>query len=285
MSYVALQASLHSTADAAQKFFRSSYGAKNIVIEKAIDSHSPYVTTLTGALQDYHTLCVEVREVVYSSALDPFVLDCRDRSIPIILFVAIPNGTRDPQFQANQKRAKQSGVGIVEVDDTGNGMVIQPAVSLSLGGVRRIRLADYPQKHRQALASAESTFINGNPAKGCSEVYDIIEDITRHLATKTAANKMWPNPLKVNLQTHSWALVLEALMEGLNYSSVKSVCPELKKVFVAELVGLTTYRNETGHKPKNRNQLITRDRQLRTRFEDACDKLLKLIQVTRPLHL
>ena len=49
-------------------------------------------------------------------------------------------------------------------------------------------------------------------------------------------------------------------------------------------LGITPYRNDTGHKPKDMKALIKRDQQLRTRFEDAVDLLGELIDATEALE-
>lgn len=53
----------------------------------------------------------------------------------------------------------------------------------------------------------------------------------------------------------------------------------------ALMSGTTGLRNESGHKPKNRADLIKRDSQLRTRFESAADLLLELCDAVKQLHV
>lgn len=284
MIYRLLPQSLHTTADAAIRFFRTNHGATGFEIEQAIDPNVSYVTTLKAKLHDHHTLCVEVRPSAAINPIAQFVIDCMTGCRPVFLYIAIPKGTTDSEFQKNQKDAKQCGIGIVEVDEDGGGSVLQTAVSLSLAGVRRIKPNDYPQKYRQSLANAESTFLNGNPSKGCSEVYDEIEAVSRRLAHKVAKRGIWA-PGKFDIDKGAWAALLKSLMNGINYGLLKPICPDLTDILFAELIGLTSYRNDTGHRPKNSKALMARDKQLRTRYEDACDRFRKLTNAVKPLKV
>ncbi len=51
------------------------------------------------------------------------------------------------------------------------------------------------------------------------------------------------------------------------------------------VLGVTHFRNEVVHDPATLAELIRRDRRLRTRFEDASNLLLDLINAAKPLKL
>jgi hypothetical protein len=51
------------------------------------------------------------------------------------------------------------------------------------------------------------------------------------------------------------------------------------------MLGVTPHRNESGHKPKNQQQLTKRDMQLRTRFEGAADLLSEFLTAAKSLNI
>ena len=62
----------------------------------------------------------------------------------------------------------------------------------------------------------------------------------------------------------------------------------LKKVTKSILIRVAAMidaRNDAGHKPKNRDDRIRRDRESRTRFETAVDVLRDFADAVRPLRL
>jgi hypothetical protein len=69
---------------------------------------------------------------------------------------------------------------------------------------------------------------------------------------------------------------------GLSKQS-ETVCASLDKQMVQRIVGITTYRNQTGHKPRNIQDTMDRDSKLKTRFEAAVDLLLELVQAVGPI--
>jgi hypothetical protein len=285
MTYNFLQPHLHATADAAMSFLRKQYGITQFRTEEGIVQDIGFSTTLYGVTTDFYYLCVEVSETAYSQPLDAFVLDCKNRILPVRLYVAMPKGTNDKDFKANLKRARNNGVGIIEVDADG-GTVIQEALSLSLTGVRRIDPTEFPSKYRMPIGQAQSTFFNGDPAKGCSHLYDEIEGLCRSIGKKLDKNAMWQGKKKatgIDFDKDPWASVVQYTMKRIDRSAAK--CPDLDNGLFNRILGITPHRNETGHKPTNQKSLIARDRQLRTRFEHATDILSDLINASRSLRV
>ncbi len=281
MSYRILPPHLQGHAEAVKRYFRTK-GVTKFTIEEPIGRDGVYRHTLTATTNDGHYICVEVSENAYIDTLDAVVLDYRNKKLPVKLYVAIPKGVSNANLQKQLGQARRNGVGVVEVDENGADL-IHDALSQSLADLREIDLNSFPTKYRSALSQAADSFRRGNPAKGCSMVYDEIEDLSRRIAEKTEAKGFWKSAPTLKIDKAPWANVLEALMEQLNYSVCP--CPKLKKVFLARVLGITSHRNETGHKIRRRADLVKRDKRLRTRFEDATDLLLDLINASKPLHV
>jgi hypothetical protein len=202
------------------------------------------------------------------------------------LFVALPRGITSPDHQRDLARARACGVGVIEVAD-GEAHVTNEPISLSLAGVRQIEKNKFPAKYRLPLTRAESTFRQGNPTKGCSEVYDQIESLTRRIAKRTKALGYWSaskagNPLpRTDLDKVSWARVIGLLMEQLDPRHP----PQIPVALLARILGVTSHRNDAGHDPASQDRLVRRDRESKTRFETAVDLLQELIAAARPLKV
>lgn len=289
MNYLALPAHLHSTADAVIALCKLQFGAAptSIKIEKPIVANIGFVTTLHAQLKDHHILCVEVSDKAYTPSLDPFVLECKNGTLPVRLYVASP-ATESASFQSDLIRAKRNGVGVISVTESG-AVVLADAVSLSVSGVRHPDLKKYPLKYRQAVSEALSTFQSGNPSKGCSVLYDEIEALTRRIAKKAQKQQKWKKgvqagPAKSPVDpTAAWAKVTRQLLD--NYDAFGAGASELNDALFGRVLGTTAHRNESGHKPRSTKDLRRRDAQLRTRFEGAADLLLELITAARPLNV
>jgi hypothetical protein len=285
-SYTILSEPLHGIADLAISYFVKRRGVPraSIVVEKAVDGDLPYRPTFTGRTTDHYILCVDVGKSAYSNSLDEFVLNCISTATPVKLYVAISKGTSDPDYSKKLNAARRYGVGVLEVDSRST-QVIQEALPLSLAGVRPIVAEDFPACLRESLTKAETMFRGGAPDKACSIIFDEIEIISRNLAKKTYAAGCWnlTAPLKFNFDTGSWATLMDLLRDHLDLKKAK--CPSCTRAFLARIHGVTPHRNDSGHKPKNREDLRKRDRELRTRFEAAVDLLGDLIAVVKPLHI
>ncbi len=285
MNYRVLPEQLRSVADAAADFFRKERGVPGFRVEEEVTATLGYRPTLYTITRDHHYLCVDVHEGPYSPGLDSVVLACMQQCLPVILYVAFPSSPDIANFKASLDRARRNGVGIVEIGSAGSQVILE-ALPLSLAGVRPIEKQRFPAKYRDALAQAEATFRNGSSAKGCSILYDEIENLTRAIAKKTKAKGLWRilkpgvKPPKTNLDKGPWEKVLDTLLQHLDWTK----CPYLKDI-LKRVLGITPHRNEAGHKPKNVAALIKRERELRTRFENAADILFDLITASRPLHV
>ena len=242
--------------------------------------------SLHAAANDYHFWCVEFSETTpYPPTLDRLVLDCVRQGLPVRLFVALPSGSTDPNYNRDLNRAMDVGVGVIEVTDR-NVRIVNEPLSLSLAGVRRIEKRRFPAKYRLALTRAENTFRQGNPVKGCSEIYDETEALTRRIAKKTENKGYWKSTkaasvIPVLIATTPWARVVRTLMQELDPRQP----PNIPEALLARVLGITAHRNEAGHNPDSRQALIRRDREQRTRFETATDLLLDLVNATKALRV
>jgi hypothetical protein len=96
--------------------------------------------------------------------LDAFVVGCLQLGLPVKLFVAVTKGIRDPNLSHNLKSAKLAGVGLIEVDDS-SGVVMQDAVSLSLTGVRPLKVSQFPKNIGIAFLTPNRHFVMGLPRR------------------------------------------------------------------------------------------------------------------------
>jgi hypothetical protein len=286
MTYGSLAPSLHTTADAARRFFQQNQGATQFQMEAPIDNEISYCPTLSATTPDFHSLCIEVTDTAFSDALDAsFVLECMTRFLPVRLYIAIPKNLAPTTVHEISQRARRRGVGLVAVSADG-GDVIHSALSLSLAGVRPVEARAFPAKYRHALTQAESTFRGGNPEKGCGAIYDEIEALSRRIAKKTHDKGWWTGaPVVIDFTKHNWAPLLEMFMARLDFASSRVPCPELKKPLIARVLGITELRNQAGHKPTSRARLIKRDKEARTRFEEGRDLLFDLVVASKGLRV
>ncbi|MFY9826158.1 MAG: hypothetical protein WAM82_32630 [Thermoanaerobaculia bacterium] len=281
--YRALPRQLYSIADGAKRFCREQWGISSgrIQVEKPIIPDINFVTTLHAAGRDFHWLCIEVSESPYYPALDTFVLECKNKVLPVKLYVAVPQ-VETGTFKVDLARARSNGVGVIEISDV-KMSIIQEALPLSLTGVRAPTPGEFPAKYRQAVAEAVSTFRSGNPAKGCAVLYDELEALTRSIAEKATKRNFWRGAAPSLSGMVPWAKLVKGLMD--NFDPVKSNCPDLKTALFARVLGMTPQRNEVSHKPKNIRELMKRDSQLRTRFESISDLLKDLITASKTLRV
>lgn len=283
-AYRILASPLHATADAAIAWFMNNWGISkaSVTVEDQINPAVELRPTFSAKMRDSYVLCIEVSQSVYANHLNACVLTCMQLGLPVKLFVAVPKDTRDTDYGRNIKAAKRNGVGVIEVDN-GSGLIIQNALSLSLNALRPIEVTQFPKRYRHALSHAEQVFRDGAPEKGCSLVYDEIESLFRKIVSKTESKGYWPNGGNLNVATVAWATLITNWDKHLDRAACK--CPKLTPTFCARILGITAFRNQSGHKPKTLKQLKQRDQQLRTRFEDAVDLFRDLVEASRPLKV
>ena len=122
--------------------------------------------------------------------------------------------------------------------------------------------------------------------KGCSLLYDEIEEVVRKIAKKTHQKGFWfapksgSKPMRLKFETHPWEKLMSILMQNLDPQKCKFLGPSL----LGRVLGITQHRNDSAHK-KTLAAMKKRDRELRTRFESATDILFDLVVAAKPLHL
>ncbi len=288
MIYRVLPSHLHGTADVAAKYFTSQLGLKSssIAVESEVNANVDFRPTLQAVSADKHIICIEIVEKLYPPEIHNFLLSCRNHSVPAKLYCVFPSGAFAQVDVKALQFASENGIALYEVNPaTGNGKhIVGTPVSLSLGGLRQFRLTDFPSKYRASLKEAIDTFKGGNPSKGCAQVYDELEQLTRRIGKKC---HNIPGALRktaaFDWEKEPWHNEVEFLKANLDKSVV--ACPDLKAHLLSRVAGITEYRNETGHKPNSVDKLIARDISLKTRFESAMDELLNLISASKPLRV
>lgn len=285
-TYRSLVPQLHSTADIAIAWFAKEWGISmnGVKIEAQIHRDVDFRPTFSVKANDCSTLCVEVRDSVYAPILDSFVLRCQSLGLPAKLIVAVPNGSVAGGRAEELKTAKRFGIGVLEVDEHG-GAIIQQPLLLSLTALQPIDRLAFPSKYRQSLALAEQMFRDGYPEKGCAAVYDELEALFRKFAAKAVAGSWLTAPLTTDLKkSPPWGKLIKEVDTKLKRGGCP--CPkEVSETLMAQIQGITPFRNETGHKPKDIAARTKRDRELRTRFESAVNLLLAFITATKGLRL
>jgi hypothetical protein len=279
-----LPVELQPTAEAVAGFLKDDRGLSKLRVEEPVGYDIDYRPTFQTVSPEYHDVWVEIGEGPYLSSLDSVVLYCVTHSLPVKLYVGFQAGVSATEYKTKIDEARRNGVGAIEVV-AGNCVVIHEAVLLSLSGVRLEDRKKFPPKYRSNLSTAEGTFKNGDPAKGCSLVYDEIEALSRKMTKKVVA-KGWLKPTSVwpprlDIEKAPWANVMETLIERADFSQFPA---GLKRGMLIRVAAVTDLRNETGHKPRSREDRMRRDRELRTRFESSMDLLRDFIAATRSLR-
>lgn len=288
MPYRALAPHLHGAADAVLKYFIANHGIKNsnIVVEEGVDPNVEFAPTFTLTTDDKELICIEILENLYPPEIKDFVLGCKNHSVPAKLYCALLSEPEDQVETRAYQFATDNGIGLLGVDPANYGIrkINNNALSLSLGGLRTFKMGDYPSSYRAALQSAIDTFKNGNPGKGCLDVYQEIEHLTRRIGKRAASiSGGLRSTASFNWDTQAWANIAEFLKTHLDTTVCK--CPDLRPQLFNRIIGMTEYRNDVGHKPKTLAKRIERDRLAKTRFEGAMDELLILINASKPLRL
>jgi hypothetical protein len=285
MKFVYLPTSLVATAERAVEYFRDNHGLGSFRVEEEIGPTLQYRPTLQTMTSDHYYLCVELSESPYPALLEPVVLDCVTQGLPVKLYVAFPSDPLPPDYKARVDRARAHGIGVLEISPNQT-QLIHTSLPLSLVGLRPRPNREFPPRYRSALAAAENTFKNGSPAQGCMLIHQEIEQLSRKIAKKTQAKGLWRS-LKPNekaprfSEKTAWARVMEIVIDHLDFSK----CPTPDKSLLNRIAGMTTHRNDGGHKPDSLKALVKRDREVRTRFENAVDTLFDLIQQSRHLRI
>lgn len=281
MAYRLLLPQLWPVADGVAAFLKREWGIHGLKAEVATHKEIPLVPTFRATMTDHHTLWVEVSDRPYPAHLDSIVSDCMQHGLPVRVVVAVSADRKGNQFHEDLVRARAKAVGVIAVDGTDGDLLANP-LSQSLTGVHPITRKDFPAKFRFQLSQAESTFKQGDPAKGCDALYAITEDVSRKAAEATFKKGYWrPNSNAPRFDKDPWDSVLKSLEKNLDPVQYKDFGDNI----LHRLIGVTPYRNKVVHVPKSNAELRARDGMLRTRFEDAANILLELLNDVKPLKI
>jgi hypothetical protein len=284
MKYQDLDPTLVPVAEAARKHFATVLGVRKFKAEREISSDLLYRPTLSGATDDFGIVAIEVINSAYTQVLDEFIIHCLSKQLPMRFYLAAPSGLPSSLSIDLVRRAKKRSIGIVEV----NGSVVTEilaAVPLSLSGLRRIDMRRFPAEYHARLAKAEQTFLNGDPAKGCGRVFDLVERHTRAIAAEVKRLSLWlpsavgTKAIKFRGDT-AWSTVLGIIEAHAKFDEFPVHGLKLGKPLWNRVRGMTPHRNESGHEPSTEEELRQRDTELRTRFEHAADTLTELAKAT-----
>lgn len=270
MPYSYLDPSLQPMADVVLKHLKA-IGLKSIQIEK-IDFQAPFAPTLTGNSRDGVKYCVEVNTTIFPKTLDSFIADCIRLGLPIKLYVAItePNSYNSAELN----RASKFGIGLFEV----NGKRIQqirPALELSLLLDESLKnVTEFPKKFRPDLLTAISTYENGDPKKGLSNVCELAEEISRNVAKTAKARGVIPASNTLDLDNGSWASVLKLMIKH----------NVISDILLSDWVSKTNIRNATNHPAKDFNERSKIHRRFRTNFGACLNSLKDLIDECKKAH-
>jgi hypothetical protein len=285
VNFRVLPTQLHATAEEVVRFFKEERGLTKFKAEEPVDDTIAYRPTLQTVTHEHRDVWVEVSEAPFLRSLDTVVLHCVTNCLPVQLYVSFPAGLPPTEYKANIDESRRKGLGALEVSK-GRVQVIHEALLLSLTGVRTEDHLRFPPRYRSVLSSAETTFRNGDPAKGCSLVYDEIEGLSRRLANKIMGKNWWTHkssgPPNLNVWKDNWATLMDTIMSRADLNALPT---KMKRALLIRVAALTDVRNDAGHKPRNRSALIKRNQELRTRFETAVDVLRDFADAARTLRI
>jgi hypothetical protein len=284
MSYRILSRSLWPVSDAVSKYLQQNRGLGSPKVEEEVAEGLPR-PTLHVKTKDQDFLCVEVLEdSCYSDNIDRFISKAKAMQLPIRLFVAYPEGSQSPAFSKNLKQAREQGIGVLSVSSSGQVTPLGEPISQILAGVQRIDPGSFPKAYRADLAQAEQTYLQGNPPKGCLGIYEKIETLGRKVAKKLHATGLiasWATGNPPKFDKAPFFNIADTIYKELDFASA----PDLTKTTWAEVIAMTKPRNEVGHEPKTTAARVKRDKEMRTRFENAVIVLRHLIEETRKMNL
>jgi len=282
---------LHETAEHAKKFFADTYGATGFQCEQPVNPDLRLRPTWQARKKNGYVLCINVQPGPFTETLYEFVIKAAQLGLPIKLWVAIAAGAVKESFSADLRRAREMGVGVVEMRADGSGHEYHRAVPLSLFALARTKLAAVPRVRREEVKNAEAIFLDGAPDQGCQAICQELESITRRFGEYTYDKGWWNMPGSAPklqprfFRTDSWAKLLEEMERRIDYTILKTKVPAFTKQHIVRARAFTDWRNVVSHKPRTLRQLQARDNKLRSILEVRRDLLVDWCVVARPLKL
>ncbi len=284
--YNTIDESLYPVANLLVRHYSRDLGLK-VKIEAEISRDLSYIPTIFAQSNSHYMICADVDESnVFNHARRYFISECEKRSLPVKFSIIVPKENVTASTLREISEAKRYGIGVFLADlETGSVELINQALSLSLTGLRMFDKSTFPRKYRENIKISEEVY-RTDPNKACSLIYDEIEALTRKIAVKTHQLNLWRTPLAdINrLYKMPWSSVIDEFQKNVDRQG-GTLCAPFTNTLLAKVLGVTTYRNESGHRPASKSALITRDTQLRTRMESAVDLLLELVNAAKVLRI
>ena len=278
MRFRSLAEGLRDAATHVITFLRVERGLGKVRVEEELVRGLPK-PTLQANTAEGEIICVEFSETdCYSQGLARLAEDFRSVELPVKIYIALPSTAQNATFMTELARARRQGIGVMVVEPAGTVTVLDEPISQLLTQLRRINMPGYPAKLRARLSQAQNTFLSGNPPKGCRELYDLLEEVTRKIVAAAISRNLWNGrPPNFNPATENWHNLCTAAYSNMQFNNVGTLSQQLW----ANVLAITRHRNETGHSPKTMAQRKRRDLEMRTRFEHAADVLRDVIQSTK----
>jgi hypothetical protein len=277
---------LHDLANVAKEYFAKTYGAKKFICEMPLESGLELRPTWQAQMQGHYLLCVEVCVVLQARKFSDLVTKCVTGGHPIRLWVVVPNSSS--VLQRELKEAADKGIGLAQADEAGTSLFeFSKPVALSLFGLRPPDYTRIPTGRREIIKRAEDAFRDGSPERGCQELGQELELLTRKFAEHSHAQGWWktvPQPVP-KFAKANWVPLLDTLNDCINQGAVQAKCAIFKKAHVGGASSRALFRNQVSHAPKNTKELKRRDERLRTEFEATLDLLLDWYEIMKMLKL
>lgn len=291
MTYSILGQNLFETADRARQYFSTQYGATQFKCEQSFDEDLPLKPTWQANLSAGYCLCIEVRESPFSNTLYEFVVRCAARSLPVRLWVAVPQDAASPTFGTELRQAQDAGVGVVQIAEDGKAYELRRPVALSLFALKKTDLKKIPKGQREEVKTSEATFLDGSPDQGCQAICQALEQLTRTFAEHGYNQGLWrqgqgqPALKSQFFHMKPWAAVLEAMEDRIDVGKVKAKSATFNKQAIVRARGHTDWRNAVSHKPRSFKERLDRDTKFRTMFESTRDLLVDWYAIVKPFRL
>jgi hypothetical protein len=287
MTYALLGQDLFETADRARDYFAQQCGAKKFICEPRLASEFPFNPTWQAILPHKYVLYVDVALAPFDSTYYEFMHRCANKNMLAYLWVAIPPGAAKPNFSSELQRAKELGVGVVQMADNAP-REFHKALLTSAFGVNRTDTKAVSPKYRAALKTVEDVYLDGNPQDGCRRIAEHIESVTRRFA-EHSYNAGWWKPgssAKVpDFRRGHWAPLLEELDGRIDTKRVRQKVPSFSKTLIAHARGMTEWRNSLSHAQLTQEDLHARDARLRANFESSRNLLVDWYPIATALKL
>jgi len=266
-TYLLLEPDLAEVAEASIKKIQQRLGCKKPKIEEPFDPNINYRPTVHWRTKTHIVVC-DVASSPFPDSIRDFYSDVSVKSIAVKVIIAYPleRQTDIKKYEAEKKKAKEYGIGLVSFDSGGFASIENLGVSIPLH-LSPIRLSDYKQKLRSLIEEAyEAYMIDGKPEVGLQKLGQSIENIVLNLAcdAKKKGNFTFNgfNPPAYIAQSK---LIGELIKESVVDVGVLGMC----KSFCKD-------RNAVSHKPKSRKEAIAIEEKIKANFNIGLRILLDL---------